>query len=1012
MVYTSDMIAAQTGAFQQQSMMQMQHAGMISQFAGMRGSASPGSQMAGGLAGSAINTAAAVGAPLMSAGMMMAGLDPFSMGLKGAVGGFGRAGVMGAVGGGLAAAALPMAGLMGAQYVGGQMFTGMQQQQMLNQQLGSSFGHMNSYGGRGFTHGESHNIGTYLREMSGHRGPGGEYASMDEMGRLAANMGRMGMAQGVKDAKDFKEKFTQMMKTVRSIAEDFSTSLEEAQKIMGSMRGAGIFGTGNQKAFGGMMRQTAVGAGVSMDEASQMANVGSQIARSIGGRGRSGAASGLNTLGTVGGAMKAGVLSEEDIYNATGLTGAEGRQAMATNMMQRDASFLKGSRGRQLLAAIAQKDGTVDMEAVRKIQSGEVSVEDTIAMRGDHLNTMSRANFIRNEGRLRGEALQAFGGMASSSAHLGWLRNKGYDPATMDDKAMLAFQKHTGMDRDEADAEIKMLKNMDRIQDVREDSLNEDKVVRGLQKRNETVGISGVKKMFEDARKSVQDKIQQLGSDMLDEATDTVEGAINFLTGEYVRKIETGLSGFQREALQGTGDSNFLKEKLGLSTAIDVEGMSKDLGYKAAVSEGGQFSNVALGDFEFLSESGRAEAVGGIFNRFEASKQKGGIQQLIAMEKDREAYGGREIDAEKVGKYLERDDVLERSTQLVRAMQSGDKDALKAAAKAQADAFKEMEGKEGVSKEDLNAQRQMAAYAAFQAGEGDTFSYTKEELSGVGQAMKTTVGMQDLRQLRSTASRFHDELSSVYKMSDQQLKDLGPMGEHLRKIKSSYTNLVAEDGSKESIEKQRQAALTVMQSMGAMRSDMETASMEDLEKMAATGYRPVAAMASREAREDAALKRGFDSNKAGAGLQATVGLMGLDINLETAAKLKKSGKSGDDLIKALEEETGMVFDEIQGKDRAALKDALSGAMKGGKEGLEAVDKALTGASPAVRKAVEEQTKARQDSGAAESDPSFRKLDSVDKGVQKLIEVTKMVGTMTAGELKSAFAKKEGEGGNT
>lgn len=433
--------------------------------------------------------------------------------------------------------------MMAAQYAGTQMLTGIQEQQHLNQQLRGSFGHMNSMGGRGFTSVEMHQIGNQFRQMETQRGPGGEFVTMDELGRLASNMGRMGMAQGVRNAKEFQEKFQEMMKTVKEVATAFSTSLEEAQKIMSSMRGSGVFGAARQAAAGGLMRQVAAGGGLSLQEVSQIGQIGSQISRSIGGRGQAGFVAGMNTIGRVGAAVQSGVLSEEDIYNATGETGAAGRQAMATTMMQQEAQFFRSGLGRRVLASVAGKNGTIDPAMVQQYMMGGVTTGRTMQEAYAHLGQTGRANFIRNEGRLRGEAMAAFGGLGRAFAAKGWLTGHGMDIYNMDDRSMLFFQRKFKMDRDQADSVIKMARELGTITERQKEGGWEDQTVRELEMQRRHVGIEGVKRKFEDARAAIQHSLRQVGADFAEDVRDTVESAINSMTGEYVRDVEKNLGG-------------------------------------------------------------------------------------------------------------------------------------------------------------------------------------------------------------------------------------------------------------------------------------------------------------------------------------------------------------------------------------------------------------------------------------------------------------------------------------
>jgi hypothetical protein len=460
-----------------------------------------------------------------------------------------------------------MAGaMMAGQYVGSQMWSGAREQQQLNQRLGQTFQFANAQGGRGFSGGEMNRIGGMMRGMTEQRGPGGEFVTMDEMGRLASNMGRMGMAQGVRNAKEFHEKFQQMMKTVKEVATTMSTSLEQAQEIMASMRGAGVFGGGRQAAVAGMIRQGAVAGGLATSELSQMANIGSQVSRAVGGRGQAGAVGGIRAISTVGTALQAGVISEEDVYNATGQTGAAGRQAMATNMLQGEARFFKSGLGRRVLAAMAQKGGTLDPEAVARFQEGNVGTGETMRMAYAHLGQVGRANFIRNEGRLRGEAVAAFGGMGRAQIAQGWLSKRGMSVYNMGDREMLFFQRKFKFDRDEADAVIKMARNMDRIKDKAGDRQEEDEVVRSVEQYRKNIGIEGVKRKFESAKQEVNNTLKQAGADLYEWGREHIERTLTRMSGDYARTVDKDLGGAIRDVMRYGADTETGKMVFGFGT--------------------------------------------------------------------------------------------------------------------------------------------------------------------------------------------------------------------------------------------------------------------------------------------------------------------------------------------------------------------------------------------------------------------------------------------------------------
>jgi hypothetical protein len=363
------------------------------------------------------------------------------------------------------------------------------------------------------------------------------------------------MAQGVRNAKEFQEKFQQMMRTVKEVATAMSTSLEQAQEVMASMRGAGVFGGGRQTAMARMIRAGAVEGGLATSELAQMANVGSQISRAIGGRGQAGAVAGVRAVTNIGAAVQAGVLSEEDIYNATGQTGAAGRQALATNLLQGEARFFKRGLGRRVLAAMAERGGRLDEEMVQRFMGGEVGTGETMREAYGHLARVGRANFIRNEGRLRGEAVAAFGGMGRAVVAQGWLRSRGMNVYDMSDRQMLFFQRKFGFDRDEADAVVKMARDIDRIQETRSDRRDEDEVVRGVERYRRTIGIEGIKRKFESARQEVNNSLKQAGSDLFEWGREHIERTLNKMTGDYVRTVDRDLGGAIRDVMRGREDT-------------------------------------------------------------------------------------------------------------------------------------------------------------------------------------------------------------------------------------------------------------------------------------------------------------------------------------------------------------------------------------------------------------------------------------------------------------------------
>jgi hypothetical protein len=547
-------IAQMAGAYAQMHMGNVAYAQQIGMGGLMRGFGMNSGMNADNLMGGIASRGAAVGAPMMQGMMGMMGMDPMSLGLRAAQGVWGMGG--GVLGAGLAGAGVAAGaglGMAAVGFAGNQVYTGMQQQAALNQGLRSNFSFMNGSGSQGFNRSEMGMIGSHLRQMSHEFGSGGEIASFGELSHLVQNMGRMDLSRGVRDVQEFKQRFKTMVDTLKTVSKELGTSLEEAQQFMSSMRGSGLFHTSDQLKFSAGARSTALSGGLALSEVTSMANIGAQISRSVGGLGRSGAFGGMKAIGQVGTALQMGALTEEDIYNSTGLTGAEGRQAFASNALQRDASFLKTGKGRRLLAAMADKNGNLDESSVAEFMGGGFDVSRTISLDHQQLGKVGRANFIRNEGRLRGAMLEKFGGNVNTMALMGWASGKGIDINDMDDRSMLFAQRQLGMGRDEMDAAVKMAQKLPEILREQQKTQFNDAYSQKIGDLQKTTGLSGIKNRFAQARETVQGKLQAFGSELFQEGSEMIERYLNELSGTYVTRISREAESAFEQATSGLG---------------------------------------------------------------------------------------------------------------------------------------------------------------------------------------------------------------------------------------------------------------------------------------------------------------------------------------------------------------------------------------------------------------------------------------------------------------------------
>ena len=550
-------IAGSVGQWQQVHAGNMRYGAEINNYGGMGG---PPQLQGEALAGRAMNTVGAIGGPASALAMGMIGADPLSMGLRAGMGayaagagGLGSAALGAGVGG---AAALPM---MAAQYAAGQIMTGAQQQQSFNQSMRQTFFFNTPYG-QGMTTGQMGQMFAGVRSQAGQMGPGGEVASTRELSQLATSMGQMGMATGVRDVQQFRQRFTEMLATVKTVAHELGTTLSQAQEAMVAMKGSGIFRASDQAKFATQMRQGSY-AGLATSEMSAMGSIGSQIARSIGGRGQQGAFAGMKSLQNIGTAVQVGAISENDIYNATGLTGAEGRQALATSQMEQSARFLQSSKGRYFLASVAGKNGTMDEEGVAAWEGGGMDVGATRARANKNLRGVGRANFIRNEGRLRSAALEKFGSHLPAMALQQWAEGKNIDISNMGDREMLFASRQLGIPMDEMETVMKEANAMPSIVREQQSQQAMGSDLQRIAARRQTSGVAGVQRKLEQAREKVQNKLQDVGSRMYSDMSTSFESMIAKMTGEQVEQFSAEIDAAYRNAK--SGDKNALKQITG-----------------------------------------------------------------------------------------------------------------------------------------------------------------------------------------------------------------------------------------------------------------------------------------------------------------------------------------------------------------------------------------------------------------------------------------------------------------
>lgn len=378
------------------------------------------------------------------------------------VGGIARAGLMGL--GSAAMTALPLMAAGGALKYGiGQMVEGAQFENQVGGFLQNQFRFQNprSESGYGFGRREQGDIANLLREM----GTQEMMSTPQEMLRVMKQGVGMGLMTAVQDAKTFKAKFKEMVGVAKEIATAMQTTIEGAMPFMREARQMGFWTPQDIMRQAGQTRATAATTGLSVAQTQQMMSQGAQMARSIGAQGRYGAIGMERTLNMVGGAVRSGVLSEQQLSEITGgLQGPEAVAAMSQSLMQATTRFAASNRGRWAIAGLANRNMQgFDPARMQQFLAGGMSIGQIGNLARQNVGGGNAFNFVMNEERLRGQ-LMAAGPEAQAGFMRAQLGDRLFGGSARDQYiTRRVIQRYTGFGGEQADAFAKMLRQAPQI---------------------------------------------------------------------------------------------------------------------------------------------------------------------------------------------------------------------------------------------------------------------------------------------------------------------------------------------------------------------------------------------------------------------------------------------------------------------------------------------------------------------------------------------------------------------
>ena len=439
-----------------------------------------GTQIGGGAVSALTNFAMPMAqAAVPAAGMLVPGaglLNPFGMTIGAAKAGFGVGQTaMGAVGGGAwgvaggivggaaaaGAALLPYyATQRAARYVATNIYQGAEQQGILQQHLAGGWGgfvNPMARSGFGFGRTQAMGIGGGLEKLTD------AFTQLGDVHRLVGKLGQMGFAAGATDVQRFTREMTGAIKTVKELAIMLNTTMDEALPMFGVARKMGIYGRADilRNAMNqGALRTT----GFTAEQAGQLGMMGAQISTAYGATRGIGARAMLRAGGMFGAAAQAGVLTEEEIMEATeGQTGAAAYSTLAGTFMQEGWRRSRGPIGRRLIAAAIRrgKEGELELDpgVLRRYTAGRMGLGELSQMAGAGIQEAGQLGFRVHERRLAGEMMETIGPEFAIRSAL-----RGRDPSAMtDDLIRFMLQKKTRWSRGQIELAVKMIRQMDDV---------------------------------------------------------------------------------------------------------------------------------------------------------------------------------------------------------------------------------------------------------------------------------------------------------------------------------------------------------------------------------------------------------------------------------------------------------------------------------------------------------------------------------------------------------------------
>lgn len=459
----------------------------------------------------------------------------------------------------LTGATLPMAASLGLVMPGlaalGGMASGANQYARTQGTLDRAFGNRLGMGGA-FGYGVGREEARQLTEaMRSMKAIPEMMTSMGELQDILDTVSNMGILKGVRDAAEFKNKFTSMVHALRDMSRDLGTTMKEATALFSASVGQGFLDMDQAMVNARMAKSgSAVGIGMDTNRMMGLQSGGAAFLRSIGADSRAGAFGARDFATSVSVAQAQGIISAQDILTITGKTGEEGVADLSQSLMRAQVNLFQNTgAGRFLTAALAKRDqrgmftGALDQDILKRLRSGQISGKELMrlgetALSG--LNDEQALSFTNAMERGMGASAGALAGSGGSATALSAILDE--MGADNDEAARVLVRRLTGASQRQADMMLDLARNASRINQVKNDEMLQAAVRdRSVSFFKESMLTGQLHHMSTGLQKTFVDPFQRAGSNMatrvsrvFDEITDDFVGGT---TADRVRMLTFGM---------------------------------------------------------------------------------------------------------------------------------------------------------------------------------------------------------------------------------------------------------------------------------------------------------------------------------------------------------------------------------------------------------------------------------------------------------------------------------------